>query len=228
MSRRAYNAQVLRGLWSPDANATMALEMPGPRVLLVVGASRPDFHVEAAANVAERFAQEAGADLRRSDLAKLKLPVMEFGNHEQAGLRQVETIRDEAKWAQGFLLVTPEYHGSMSGTLKNWFDYLYEELAGKFAGVIAVTGGGGGDMSITAVKNCFQWCHGFTLPFHAAARPPDFDEQLNLVGTRVVDRIGRIAFDVCRYCTVVGDAFDKARALGPEVASGVAGMHVED
>ena len=202
--------------------------MSGPRVLLVVGASRPDYHVEAAANVAERFAVQAGADLRRSDLARLRLPVMEFGNRDQARLAEVRTIREEAKWAQGFLLVTPEYHGSMSGTLKNWFDYLYKELAGKFAGVIAVTGGGGGDMSITAVKNCFQWCHGFTLPFHAAAKPPDFDDKLDLVGAKVVDRIGRIAYDVCRYSVVVGDAFEDARGLGPDVASGVAGMHVED
>ncbi len=202
--------------------------MASPRVLLVVGASRPDHHVESAADVAERFAVEAGAQLRRSDLARLKLPVMEFGNREQARLPGVQTIREEAAWAQGFMLVTPEYHGSMSGSLKNWFDYLYKELAGKFAGVIAVTGGGGGDMSITAVKNCFQWCHGFTLPFHAAAKPPDFDAARKLVGPKVVDRIGRIAYDVCRYSTVVGEAFDDARALGPDVASGVAGMHVED
>lgn len=218
----------MRDLRSAGADATIAISMAGPRVLLVVGASRPDFHVEAAANVAERFALDAGADLRRSDLARLKLPVMEFGNREQSKLAEVQTIRQEAKWAQGFVLVTPEYHGSMSGTLKNWFDYLYKELAGKFAGVVAVTGGGGGDMSITSVKNCFQWCHGFTLPFHAAAKPPDFDADLNLVGTKVVDRIGRIAYDVCRYSTVVGDAFDTARTLGPDVASGVAGMHVED
>jgi FMN reductase len=202
--------------------------MAAPRVLLVVGASRPDHHVDATADVAAAQATAAGADLRRTDLARLRLPVMEFGNRDQAVLPQVLAIREEAAWAEGFILLTPEYHGSMSGTLKNWFDYLYRELAGKFAGVVAVTGGGGGDMSITAVKNCFMWCHGFALPFHAAAKPTDFGPSHQLVGPRVIDRIARIAHDVCRYSRVVGGAFEEARALGAGVEAGVAGMHAED
>jgi FMN reductase len=111
----------------------------------------------------------------------------------------------------------------MSGALKNWFDFLYGELAGKFAGVVATTGGGTGDMSITAVKTCFQWCHGFVLPFHAAAPTAAFDG-LELVDPRVVDRIQRVGHDVARYAPLLRAAFEQARALeGPE--GGVAGLH---
>jgi NAD(P)H-dependent FMN reductase len=202
--------------------------MPDPRVLLVVGASRPDHHVDRCADTLEADARTAGADLRRIDLARLDLPVMATGSEEQAALPSVVHVRETAAWAEGFLIVTPEYHGNMSGALKNWFDFLWEELAGKFAGVVAVTGGGGGDMSITAVKTCFQWCHGFTLPFHAACRPGDFDPDGALVGPRVLDRIARIAHDVCRYAPVIASAFAEARARGSSVDAGVAGLHGDE
>lgn len=153
---------------------------------------------------------------------------MQYGNSTQAEMDAVIRLRENAVWAEGFLIVTPEYHGNMSGALKNWFDFLWKELAGKFAGVMAVTGGGSGDMSIVSVKNCFAWCHGFTLPFHAAARKPDFDEQGNLLNDKVADRISRIAHDVVRYAPVLRSAFDDARKLGDQVEAGVAGLHVED
>ncbi len=174
--------------------------------------------------IAEQATRTAGADVRVMCLHEVDLPVMDHGDTTQAELPQVVEVRAAAHWAEGFILATPEYHGNMSGALKNWFDFLYNELAGKFAGVLACTGGGGGDMSITAVKRSFNWCHGFTLPFHAAARDRDFVEG-QLKNVRVRDRIERIAHDVVRYTPLIRGAFEQARAQGSGVASGVAGMH---
>lgn len=196
-------------------------------ILVVSGASRPESNVHAAVAAATRHVVAAGATMRTCDLATTRLPIMEWGSDDQSTQASVLAIRADARWADGFVLVTPEYHGNMSGTLKNWFDFLYLELAGKFAGVISVTGGGGGDMSIIAVKNCFAWCHGFTLPFHAAVRPGDIVDG-EVTSARVVDRIARIAHDVVRYAPVLRTAFDGARALGRGPEAGVAGMHVGD
>ncbi|MEX1362558.1 MAG: NAD(P)H-dependent oxidoreductase [Nannocystaceae bacterium] len=197
-----------------------------PRVLVVSGSAHLEGPVSAVVEHVQRVADDAGAQLRLHDLAVLRLPLMETNHLEQAALPQVVQVRVDAQWAQGFVLVTPEYHGNMSGALKNWFDFLYPELAGKFAGVISVTGGGGGDMSLTAVRNCFNWCHGFTLPYHAAVRPPDFVDGA-LASSALRDRIARITYDVCRFAPVVGSAFDRARDQGPGVASGVAGPHLD-
>jgi NAD(P)H-dependent FMN reductase len=196
-------------------------------ILVVSGASRPESNVHAAVVAATRYVQLASATVRHCDLASVRLPIMEWGSDDQSTHPNVLGIRADARWADGFVLVTPEYHGNMSGTLKNWFDYLYVELAGKFAGVISVTGGGGGDMSIIAVKNCFAWCHGFTLPFHAAVRPGDITDG-EITAPKVVDRIARIAHDVARYAPVLRAAFDAARAMGRGPEAGVAGMHVGD
>lgn len=194
-----------------------------PKILVVCGSSREDGNLEQVVALAGNAARAAGAEVRELFLREIPLPVMIWGDREQAALPGVQAIREQAHWADGFILGTPEYHGSMSGALKNWFDFLYGELAGKFAGVVATTGGGTGDMSITAVKTCFQWCHGFVLPFHAAAPASAFTE-VELVDPRIVDRISRVGYDVARYAPVLRAAFEQARSLeGPE--GGVAGLH---
>ncbi|HLT37579.1 MAG TPA: NAD(P)H-dependent oxidoreductase [Enhygromyxa sp.] len=194
-----------------------------PKVLVVCGSSREDGNLEQVVALAGNAARAGGAEVRQLLLRELALPVMIWGDRDQAALPDVQTIRELAHWADAFILGTPEYHGSMSGALKNWFDFLYGELAGKFAGVVATTGGGTGDMSITAVKTCFQWCHGFVLPFHAAAPASAFAE-LQLVDLRIVDRIQRVGYDVARYAPVLRAAFEQARGLeGPE--GGFAGLH---
>ena len=193
------------------------------KILAVCGSSRSDGKLEQLVDRAAAMARSADAEVRMLYLRDTTLPVMMFGDAEQAELPEVELVRELAEWADGFILGTPEYHGSMSGALKNWFDFLYAELAGKFAGVLASTGGGNGDMSITAVKTCFQWCHGFVLPFHCAAGPSAFTDG-ELSDARVLDRIDRIGHDVARYAPLIRATFEGARDLdGP--AAGLAGLH---
>ncbi len=205
----------------------MPVVVQAPRIVVVSGSARPDGQTRAVVRHIEAVLEQTTAVVRIHDLSVVRLPLMEQDAPGQDALPAVIQVRTDAAWAQGLLLVTPEYHGNMSGAIKNWFDFLYPELAGKFAGVVAVTGGGGGDMSLTAVRNCFNWCHGFTLPYHAAARPSDFDGSALKAGG-VVDRIARIVHDVCRYAPVIDATFRTARGDGPGVASGVAGLHHDD
>jgi NAD(P)H-dependent FMN reductase len=196
---------------------------PAPNILVVTGSSRVDSHLMQVTALASAAARAAGAEVRELSLERTQLPVMIWGDAAQPELPDVQRIRELADWADGFVLGTPEYHGSMSGALKNWFDFLYPELAGKFAGVVATTGGGTGDMSITAVKTCFQWCHGFVLPFHVAANDSAFTND-RLSDPRIIDRIERIGHDVVRYAAVLRPAFEQARSLTGS-AAGVAGLH---
>jgi NAD(P)H-dependent FMN reductase len=197
-----------------------------PKILVVCGSSRLDSHLEQVISLAGRSAHAAGSEVRELWLQSVQLPVMIWGDEVQARRDDVIAIREQARWADGFVLGTPEYHGNMSGALKNWFDFLYGELAGKLAGVVATTGGGTGDMSITAVKTCFSWCHGFVLPFHAAAGPASFESDV-LTDVRVIERIERVGYDVARYAPLLRNAFEQARVVeGP--ASGFAGLHVDD
>ncbi|MCA9653042.1 MAG: NAD(P)H-dependent oxidoreductase [Myxococcales bacterium] len=197
-----------------------------PKVLIVQGSTAHRSRLASVAAIASEAAEATGGDVRTWDLADSPLPVMSLSDPRQRRLPEVVAVREAAAEADGFVFITPEYHGNMSGALKNWFDFLYLELAGKFAGVLAVTGGGGGDMSILSVKNSFNWCHGFTLPFHAAARPEDFEDN-ELVNQRVIERIRRVSSDVVRYAPLIRNTFEEARTGGDDWRNGVAGMHAK-
>lgn len=194
------------------------------KIAVICGSARKACRTLIVTRIAMEGAIQAGAEARLLDLAELDLPVMKPDDASQAAIPAVQLVREMARWADGFLLGTPEYHGNLSGALKNWFDYLYPELAGKLAGVVAVTGGGSGDMSIVATKNSFAWCHGFTLPFHAAARGSDFEGAV-LVDEKVRDRVQRVGHDVVRYAPVLRAAFESAKAEGRSVPAGFAGLH---
>ncbi len=196
------------------------------KVLVVKGTTAHKSRLASVAEIAHQAAEQTGAEVRVWDLVDSPLPVMSLTDPRQRRLPEVVQVREAAAEADGFIFITPEYHGNMSGALKNWFDFLYLELAGKFAGVLAVTGGGGGDMSIMSVKNSFNWCHGFTLPFHAAARPDDFEGNV-LTNTRVIERVRRVGSDVVRYAPMIRRTFEAARADGEGWRAGVAGMHVK-
>lgn len=196
------------------------------KILAISGSTRAESRTRQLVEIAAEAARVAGAEVRRASLRELALPVFISGDKTQAETSGVKQARSDALWADGFILGTPEYHGGISGALKNWLDFLYEELAGKLCGVVAATGGGGGDMSITATKRSFEWCHGFSLPFHAAARGADFtDGKLN--NDQVRDRIRRLAFDVVRYAPILRDAFEEARKLGDGERAGFAGFHAQ-
>ena len=115
---------------------------PPPRVLIVSGSRHDESNLRDLVRIAAEGVSAAGGEVRVLALHSLELPVMEYADASQGAHEAVMRVRETARWADGFILATPEYHGNMSGCLKNWFDFLYEELAGKFAGVIACTGGG--------------------------------------------------------------------------------------
>jgi FMN reductase len=67
------------------------------------------------------------------DLRKTKLPWYNPGikPNESVENNNIQTTSDTIKRADAFVLASPDYHGSMSGTVKNFLDYFWEDLRGK-------------------------------------------------------------------------------------------------
>lgn len=196
----------------------------GTRILAVSGSMGEVHRLRHLVDVAADSSREAGAEVRALDLNETRLPLFEHGKSVIFARREVRLVRESAAWADGFILGTPEYHGSMSGALKNWFDFLYAELAGKCAGVMSVCGGSSAELSIASVKTCFHACHGFTLPFNVFARDADFKDGV-LENDRVRERARRLGRDVVRYAPILRAAFEEARKSGKGIEAGFAGFH---
>lgn len=195
------------------------------RVLCIHGSTHPDSKLTALLELAVNAAHAQGAIVEHFDLCTQVLPIMKVGCAEQKELPVVQACRESAAKADAFLIGTPEYHGAMSGALKNWFDFLYAEFAGKMAAALCTTGAGNGDLPLTSIMTSVAWCHGFALPFRVAARSADFDDQGKVQTERVRDRATRIGADLVRYGRVVRSTFNEARAGADPVSQGFAGFH---
>lgn len=195
------------------------------RVLCIHGSTHPDSKLAALLDLAVKAAHQQGAVIEHFDLSTQVLPIMQVGCDAQKGMETVKACRESASRADAFLIGTPEYHGAMSGALKNWFDFLYTEFAGKMAAALCTTGAGNGDLPLTSIMTSVAWCHGFALPFRVAARSADFNEQGEILTERVRDRATRIGSDLVRYGKAVRESFKAAQAGSDPVSQGFAGFH---
>ena len=119
----------------------------------------------------------------------------------------LEKITTALKWADALVLASPDYHGSMSGTLKNFLDYFWEDFAGKTFGYIIASHEKGltvADQMRTAVRQCYGW----SMPYNISINgEKDFDSKGNLVNSALVKRIKMLARDLVTYGTLIRRQF---------------------
>lgn len=111
------------------------------KIAALGGSLRPQSFAYRTLELALKKVEAYGIQTELIDLRKLNLP---FCNGERfyPHYPDVEVLRQSVQSSTGLLLSTPEYHGNMSGVLKNALDLLEEEhIANKIVGLIAVVGG---------------------------------------------------------------------------------------
>ncbi|MDQ6668522.1 MAG: NAD(P)H-dependent oxidoreductase, partial [Thermoproteota archaeon] len=74
-----------------------------------------------------------GAETNLVDLRQAKLPIY---NPDVSSHTTIQKMGALLTWADSFVLASPDYHGSMSGIMKNFLDHFWEEFAGKTFGYI--------------------------------------------------------------------------------------------
>ncbi|MGP0069134.1 MAG: NADPH-dependent FMN reductase [Isosphaeraceae bacterium] len=142
-------------------------------------------------------ARENDAETRLLDLGIAELPMFRPG--ETVSSEVVRDVADAVTWADAFLLATPDYHGSMSGAMKNFLDYHWEELAGKLFGYICASHEKGltaMDQMRTAVRQCYGWSLPYGVSIHG---DHDFDATGTLTNARVASRLRMLARDLTVY-----------------------------
>jgi NAD(P)H-dependent FMN reductase len=172
-------------------------------VLGVAGSTRQSSYSTRALKIALEHAKKHGAEVRLLELNNTVLPLYD---PSAPASKEVERAAEAIAWADAFILASPDYHGSISGALKNFLDHFYEEFAGKVFGYIVASHEKGltvMDQMRTAVRQCYGW----SMPYGVSINgPQDFTGQ-ETANTRLSSRLRMMARDLVVYGRLVRDQF---------------------
>ena len=176
-----------------------------PVILAMGGSTRAQSTSEAALRIAAEGAREAGAEVLLLGGRDLMLPIYDPDASER--VPEATRLLDLAREADGFIIVSPGYHGGLSGLVKNALDY-FEDLRsdprgsyldGRAVGCIAVAHGWQAAVgTLHQLRQVVHALRGWPTPFGAVvnssevrlddpASVPASVEQLHLVGRQVVE-----------------------------------------
>lgn len=134
---------------------------------MLLGTVREGRQSHRAAFYVAKSLKKRGIEPDLIDLAKFPLPV--FGTDEKSGeeaLKNIELISFRLQEADALIFVSPEYHGSFSGALKNALDHFWPEFQRKPIGVVATSSGRmGGINASTQLQHVILSLGAFPLPY---------------------------------------------------------------
>jgi FMN reductase len=144
------------------------------RVVGIGGSLRADSQSERALRIALAGAEDAGAKITMISGSGLLLPFYDPAVAE----RPPEAVRlvEELRAADGVLLVSPGYHGTVSGLFKNALDYVEDlredarpYLDGRAVGCVAAAYGWQAAVTtLTALRSIVHALRGWPTPLGAA------------------------------------------------------------
>ena len=182
-------------------------------VLGVAGSMRQQSYSTRALKIVLEEAKKYYSESHMLELRKINLPLYDpseitsdepTSNNSNSVLERITTA---LRWADAFVLASPDYHGSMSGGMKNFLDYFWEDFAGKTFGYVVASHEKGltvADQMRTAVRQCYGW----SMPYNVSINgEKDFDSKGNLVNSALAKRINMLARDLVTYGTLIREQF---------------------
>jgi NAD(P)H-dependent FMN reductase len=104
------------------------------------------------------------------DLGNYDLPFCAGKDDQVSYPPGVFRFREDIRKADGILFGSPEYHGNVSGVLKNALDLTgFDEFEGKLVGLIGVSGGAMGAFdALNTLRDVGRALHAWVIPEQAA------------------------------------------------------------
>ena len=180
-------------------------DQDGNRVFVVgiCGSIRSGSYTRLAVQIALQGAQEVGVQTRLIDLKDYHLVFCDGKEDESTFPEDVFKLRREVSQAGGIILGTPEYHGGVSGVLKNALDLMgFDEIEGKMIGLVGVSGGELGAVhALNSLRAVGRALHAWVIPEQASI--PEawkvFDESGNLKDSDLEKRVKEVGRQVARF-----------------------------
>ncbi|MEX0771942.1 MAG: NADPH-dependent FMN reductase [Balneolales bacterium] len=136
------------------------------KVAILTGSVRNERQSHKVAYYLEQQLKERSIETDLIDLRENPLPVFEDPSGQYADLPDhIRELGDRLGQADALLLVTPEYHGSFSGVMKNALDYFWSEFSKKPIGVATASAGRmGGINASTQLQHVILSLGAYPLP----------------------------------------------------------------
>jgi NAD(P)H-dependent FMN reductase len=148
-----------------------------------------------------------GGDTRLLNLYSNPLPMYTAEYNEK--LSGIKHAVELVNWADAIVLATPDYHGSMAGSLKNFLDYFWAEFAGKTFGYLCSSHEKGltvMDQMRTAIRQCYGW----SLPYGISINSnQDFNADRKIINVQLLGRLESFARDLVVYGSLISNQFKK-------------------
>ena len=158
--------------------------------------------------------QRCGARTHLISGLSLQLPLYQPDNAERS--EGARLLVGELRKADGIIVGSPGYHGSISGLVKNALDYA-EDLrtdarpyfSGRAVGCIATAGGWPGAVNtLSALRDIVHALRGWPTPMGAAINSADssFDAQGQCTVPRVAQMLDLMAEEVAHFTRAMSQA----------------------
>nr|WP_218094281.1 NADPH-dependent FMN reductase [Paenibacillus solanacearum] len=166
-------------------------------IVIIAGSNRKASTGTRLTEYAERLMKQAGHQVALFDLYRTPLPFYspDESQAEHAGLKQLKQLMAAT---DAIVLASPEYHGSVSGVLKNALDHLGSEyFSGKPVLSVSSSGGAVGVSSLQHMQTIVRNLHGINCPEWisiggAQRRFFEAGQDSYEVGQEIDDRIHRV------------------------------------
>ena len=175
------------------------------RILGVASSMRNGSYSTLALKNALDFAKKNGMDTRLLDLKETHLPMFYSEDNETPEIKQVT---EDVKWADAFILATPDYHGSMSGNMKNFLDYFWSDFAGKLFGYICASH----EKGLTAMeqmRTAVRQCYGWSMPYGVSIHGEEDFENGDIKNHKLKSRLLMLSHDLGVYGEILRNQFLK-------------------
>ena len=171
-------------------------------VMAVIGSLHQSSVTKVAVHHVAEGLRKQGAVVDVLDLSEESLPLVNTDTTFTADY--YGPLKERVKAADVFVLGTPDYHGSVSGALKNFTDHFWKEFTGKlFAPIVASHEKGltAHDQLRTIARQCYAW----SLPYAVS-----FEEKKDVIDGQVAsdpfrDRLEMMIRDVAIYGRLLAD-----------------------